>query len=175
MLLVSGNAPKEDGSLAISWIWEGFHPLGELPIKALIYYSLCKTCLCNQCQRKRKKIKTCMEGLLVLNHRVCRGWAAPSTSSDIWLQLALRALRALPTRAGNLFLGIVTVLSCFSLMFWTAFPPLHMFEWKQRALSLVLLFPEGEVGKRQAALGVVSGRAAGCGCPGVTQKQWEAG
>lgn len=91
-----------------------------------------------------------MKGLLVLNHQVwrsrlpyCWGWAALSTSSDIWLQLALRVLGAPPTTAGNLFLGIVTVLGCFSLMFWTAFPPLHMFEWKQRALSLVLLFPRG--------------------------------
>lgn len=36
MLLVSVNVLKEDGLLAISTIWEEFHPFDELPTKTII-------------------------------------------------------------------------------------------------------------------------------------------
>lgn len=73
-----------------------------------------------------------------------------SLSSDVWLCLALPVLWAVQTLPFNLFLGIVTAQSCFSLMFRAAFPPLLMSEWKQRDLSWSCRSRGREFGKSQA-------------------------
>lgn len=128
---------RENSLLTISWIWEVFHPSDELPIKTSIYYSLYKMsqCVCIISVRSKDILqKIHLNETMVFKPPGVMEPVVPlpgtelmlSISSDIWLCLALPALRAVQTLAFNLFLGIVTALSCFSLMFWTAFPPLHV-------------------------------------------------
>lgn len=48
---------RENSLLAISWIWEVFHPSDELPIKTSIYYSLYEMCRCVCVTSVRRKDK----------------------------------------------------------------------------------------------------------------------
>lgn len=77
MLFVSVNVLKEDGLLAISTIWEEFHPFDELPTKTIIL--LIKPFYIFSVRSKAviQKKPMCMKERVVLKHQVCLSWVPP--------------------------------------------------------------------------------------------------